>query len=395
MSATRRYIPDIPPDSADGRSSFVHTALIITGRMGMIHPLALLPVFGVLAFAAGWPWRVFGLVPALGGVIFVAVDWAMLGLLPVARRSWGPVTPPLLALAVLRLALSWIVAWVASNSTGLIVLTSFQTLISAVAIYATWIEPFALDVTRRTYSPAGWCGSTPLHVLHISDIHFEGLSPRENALLATVVDFQPDLILLTGDYLNLSSVYDAGAQAGVRELLAQFHAPLGIFAVTGSPVVDVEGIVPGIFEGLPVTWLRDEAVSVALDGGSLTILGVTTTYDEVRDTAALTRLARDVPDGSFTVLLYHTPDLFPTAAALGVDLYLCGHTHGGQIRLPMYGALATSSRWGKRYEMGLYREGSSVLYVSRGLGMEGLGAPRARLLAPPEVVMWTLVSNGH
>jgi predicted MPP superfamily phosphohydrolase len=74
------------------------------------------------------------------------------------------------------------------------------------------------------------------------------------------------------------------------------------------------------------------------------------------------------------------------------DLYLCGHTHGGQIRLPLFGAVITSSDFWKRYEMGRYEEGNTVLYISRGLGMEGKGAPRARFLAPPEIVLWTLSS---
>jgi predicted MPP superfamily phosphohydrolase len=93
-----------------------------------------------------------------------------------------------------------------------------------------------------------------------------------------------------------------------------------------------------------------------------------------------------------TLLLYHSSDLMPEATDLGVDLYLCGHTHGGQVRLPLFGALITSSDFWKRYEMGRYKEGNTTLYVSRGLGMEGLGAPRARFLSPPEIVLWTLSS---
>ena len=79
--------------------------------------------------------------------------------------------------------------------------------------------------------------------------------------------------------------------------------------------------------------------------------------------------------GAFTILLYHMPDLMPEAEAQGIDLYLAGHTHGGQWRLPGYGALITSSIFGKRYEMGHYTEGGTQLYVSRGLGMEGLFSP--------------------
>ena len=88
----------------------------------------------------------------------------------------------------------------------------------------------------------------------------------------------------------------------------------------------------------------------------------------------------------FILLLYHSPDLIREAAGHQVDLYLAGHTHGGQWCLPGFGAILTSSRFWKRYEAGLYREGDTTLYVSRGLGMEGFGTPRARILCPPEVV---------
>jgi hypothetical protein len=85
----------------------------------------------------------------------------------------------------------------------------------------------------------------------------------------------------------------------------------------------------------------------------------------------------------------------PAAATLGVDLYLAGHTHGGQWRLPGFGAILTSSRHWKRYEAGSYREDKTHLYVSRGIGMEGFGAPRARLFCPPEVVVIDLCGDGH
>jgi predicted MPP superfamily phosphohydrolase len=80
----------------------------------------------------------------------------------------------------------------------------------------------------------------------------------------------------------------------------------------------------------------------------------------------------------------------PEAARAGVDLFLAGHTHGGQIRLPLIGAVVTSSIYWKRYEMGLYTQGHTWLYVSRGIGMEGLGAPRARFLCPPEIELFEL-----
>jgi predicted MPP superfamily phosphohydrolase len=77
-----------------------------------------------------------------------------------------------------------------------------------------------------------------------------------------------------------------------------------------------------------------------------------------------------------------------------VDLYLAGHTHGGQLRLPVYGAMFTATTVGKRYEMGRYDVDGLTLYVSRGIGMEGKGAPRARFLCPPEIVCIDVIGQG-
>jgi predicted MPP superfamily phosphohydrolase len=116
-------------------------------------------------------------------------------------------------------------------------------------------------------------------------------------------------------------------------------------------------------------------------------------HTEGRDQGALKTLLAQVPEQAYKLLLYHSPDLIEVAAEGGIDLYLAGHTHGGQIRLPVYGAVFTSSRLGKRYEMGQYTVGETVLYVNRGLGMEGSIAPRARFLCPPEIAVVEIGAN--
>lgn len=383
----------IPPDRADGSSSFVHRALILTAWIGRWPSLVILSLLAALTALAAWPWKAMRGQMALAFACFLAGDWLLLTLLPQAARSWGPVTPSLLGLALVRCPI-FLVPGVLGQSTGYWLTAIILNLaLTAVAAYATWVEPFHIVTTRQTLTHAGLEVTSPIRALHISDIHFEGQSPREDRLIVHVGLHQPDLIFLTGDYLNLSSVYDPGAQEGARRLLGRLEARHGVYAVTGSPPVDVPSIVPGIFDGLPIRWLDDEAVPVEVNGTRLWVLGVRHTYDEPRDARALTRLVAETPTDGARILLYHTPDLMPVAASLGIDLYLCGHTHGGQIRLPLYGALATSSRWGKRYEHGRYREGRTTLYVSRGLGVEGLGAPRARFLAPPEIIAWHIGSE--
>ncbi len=386
--ASRPTPPPIPPDRADGESSFIHRLLILSEVLSQISPLALLPAWLALLASAIWPWSVGNRLPALALIgLPLACDGASLALLPRTRRSWGPVTPSLLGLALVRTLLSWALAPFQS----LLALGLVQGLLSAVAFYATWIEPFAIRVQRlRLEHPAL---TPPLRALHVSDVHFEHLSLREEKLLALVEQTRPDLLLFTGDYLNRSSLYEPAARAEAQAFLARLQAPLGVYAVTGSPVVDDPALVPTCFAALEhIRWLDDERVP--LPGyPDVWLIGVRCTYDYERDVAVLRRLMADLSPSAASILLYHTPDLMPEAVRLGVTLYLAGHTHGGQIAVPLLGPVFASSCWGLKYARGLFREGTSTLYVSRGLGVEGLGAPRARFCAPPEVGLWELTDR--
>ena len=345
-----------------------------------------------LGAIACWPWGQFQVWVAVLSLVFTLVDGAGLALLPRRGRSFGPVTSPLLALTLGRTGLTLAAGLLWPAWPGLLLVVGLDLAITAVFLYATWVEPFRITVTlEELHSPKLRTGA-PVRLLHISDLHVERATAREHELLRLVKELAPDAIVLTGDYINLSYVDDAQAQGEVRDLLAGLcdvaRGPL--YAVTGSPPVDLPEVVPGVFEDLPINWLLDTVTEVRINGQSLRIAGLRCTRDRSLDAPHLQRLLADNPGDAFTLLLYHSPDLMPEAVALGVDLYLCGHTHGGQIRLPFFGALITSSQFWKKYEMGRYDEGDTTLYVSRGLGMEGFGAPRARLLAPPEIVLWTI-----
>ena len=109
-------------------------------------------------------------------------------------------------------------------------------------------------------------------------------------------------------------------------------------------------------------------------------------YEQDVDAMRLAQATVGLPVDTFTLLLYHSPDLIAHAAEQQIDLYLGGHTHGGQLRLPFYGAMFTSSMYGKQYEAGLFEKGDTRMYISRGVGFEGGGMPRARFLCRPEIV---------
>jgi hypothetical protein len=369
-------------------------------------------------------WPLGGSLAVIAAVIYLVFalsDWLLLWWLPKSGRSFGPIGPQLFVKTVPRAGVAILVALVAliwSNLQSPISnlqypegtmspITNYQAWLglllllqlSGAAIYfwGTLREPFALATTHLSIQSPGLPDhEPPIRLLHLSDLHVERLTPREAKLLELIEQAQPDLIVITGDFLNLSYVDDPTARTEVRKVLTKINAPYGVYATLGSPPVDRRRTTPSLFEGTAIRLLRDEvAVLQFADGRTLSLLGMDCDHDLEGDARVFKELVKLAPPDSARVLLYHSPELMPVVQHYPVDLYLCGHTHGGQVRVPFYGALLTSSALGKRYEMGCYVEQDTTLYISRGIGLEGLSAPRMRLLCPPEIILFTLSGNGQ
>jgi len=319
------------------------------------------------------------------------LDWLLLAALPWLGLSFGPQTgSPLFLFHLVRLMLLFtglVVLILMSNKHGIrfrlivIPISLIQIALSVLAYDGMYIEPFRLTTTELQLQAPAFKDGHPLTIVHLSDLHFEHVTRREEAVLAQLDAIQPDLILLTGDYVSDDYVNEPAVLEETQSFLSLLSAPYGVYAVTGA--TDYPDVVP-IFETLPIRLLQNEVEVLALPDGDLTLVGVSN-LGFATDRRNLERLMVNVPDDAYTILLYHTPDLIDTASAGGIDLYLAGHTHGGQVRLPFYGALITFSRYGKQYEMGQYQLGGTTLYVSRGLGMDGTPLPRVRFLCPPEI----------
>jgi uncharacterized protein len=321
-------------------------------------------------------------------------DLVLLSALPRLGRSFGPPQPPVLLMSITRAIVALIIG--ALTRIGLPLTWAIGLNVAAqvagtlLAIEAYWFGPYRLGVTYAALrSPKLNAAAPPLRLLHLADLHVERLTAREHKLIEQTNNLHPDAILFSGDFLNLSCVNDPRAQAECRAFLSQLHAPLGVYAVTGSIPVDTPAAVQAVLDGMPIRRLDDQRRTLSKDGQSLDVIGLTCTHHPEWDAPRLQSL-EDGQRDRFNLLLYHTPDLAPEAAQLGVDLQLSGHTHGGQVRLPIIGALFTSSLYGKRFEMGKYKVGPMTLYVNRGIGMEGRGAPRVRFLCPPEIVLWEI-----
>jgi predicted MPP superfamily phosphohydrolase len=341
-------------------------------------------------------------------ILFLLSDWLLLSVLPRIQVSFAPtITVPLAASFLVRsvvfLGLSGVVLlgrWRRRTGPGRRQLRSSILLFVAVNLGfslaqfdAYVVEPMSIQTTELSLAfddldPA----LPPIRVVHVADTHIERYGFRERDLIRRVNALQPDLVVLTGDYLNLSNLGDPEAAEHFRDLVAQIEAPYGIYAVRGT-VEATPQTMARLLEGTAVVWLEQESLTVDVRGQRVTLVGVACSHREETDAARLSQAMAGVPESEFTLLLYHSPDLIREAAAGGLDLYLAGHTHGGQLRLPFYGALVTFSRFGRRYASGLFQEADTRLYVSRGLGFEGGGMPRARFLCRPELVSIELTGN--
>lgn len=309
---------------------------------------------------------------------FFVFDWLILVFLPLAGVSFGPSKPQTLLLFVLRVPFALLPApwwWILQMVGTLLVL------------YAFGLEPTRIKLRHHHLDLNEGEANSRLRIFHFGDLHLERTTRREEQVVRWIDEYRPDLILYSGDVFSYSNVHDPVSHRQVINLFENINVPLGAFAVLGSPPVDVPDVIVPLYEALPIRLLRDENVQIQFEGRNINLVGLTCSHNPQKDGLHLNRLS-SVEDVDLTILLYHSPDLAPSAAEVGIDLQFSGHTHGGQVRLPFFGAIFTSSLYGKRFESGRYKVDELTLYVTRGIGLEGRGAPRVRFLCPPECSLW-------
>jgi predicted MPP superfamily phosphohydrolase len=253
----------------------------------------------------------------------------------------------------------------------------------ACLFWGHFVEPRWIDVHQVTLHTAK-LKVAGFRIVQISDLHCDRTARNEERVVRIINSLKPDIVVATGDYLN-----DPAGLPRLRQMLGRLEAPLGKFAVTGNFEVrcwpDIDP-----FEGTGFRKLDRETVVVAKEDDRIAISGMGYVPCD-----AVTELPEGLADDRYDVFLFHTPDLIEEVCNRGVDLYLCGHTHGGQVRLPWYGALITLSKFGKKYESGMYHVGDTTLYVNRGLGLEPRPAPQIRLLARPEIAVFDILPTSQ
>lgn len=259
----------------------------------------------------------------------------------------------------------------------------------AVAVWAVAIEPARLVVRERVLDLPGWPDDAPpLRVAVLTDLHigspFNG-PERLPQLVARTAAAKPDLIVLLGDYVVHGVL--GGSYVPIETIasgLAALDAPLGVVAVLGNHDWWDDGQhIRRTLAARGMTVLENEALALEHRGQSFWLAGLADATTRTPDVAGtLARTAANEP----VIVLCHDPSTFadvPPHAALT----LAGHTHGGQVYLPWYGAPVVASNAPRAWAYGHVIEGGRHLLVSGGIGTSMLPV---RLNMPPEVVVVTL-----
>jgi len=257
-------------------------------------------------------------------------------------------------------------------------------LLVAVVVDAFLIEPTWLEISKIEIVSSKI--TKPVRIVVLADLQTDELTAYERAAFRRAIEQKPDLLLLAGDYVQL---YGGRRKAFIKRINAMLRelelpADCQAFAVKGN--IDPLDW-PTIFAGTPIKPVT-ETGSIDVAGLRLTCL------DDYASNNPSLQIDRS-DQGRFHVVLGHRPD-YAMSRLVDADLMLAGHTHGGQVCLPVIGPILTLSDSPRSWASGMTElSGGRKLIVSRGVGMERGGAPRLRFLCRPELVVIDLKPVGR
>ncbi len=259
--------------------------------------------------------------------------------------------------------------------------------LAAGLFYAWKIEPARVEVTSRSILlPRLDREFDGYRVALLSDIHMDGWMNLERiqGAIELLNEHKPDLVALAGDYVTDTVILDS------RELskaLSLIEAPDGVVAVLGNhDYLTDEGIIRRLIHESGIVELSNDVCTVRRGESALHVAGV----DDFRQRRArLDLVMEELPEEGAAILLAHEPDFADVSAPTGrFDLQLSGHSHGGQVRLPLLGPVVRPL-YGLKYPDGLSHVDRMLLYTNRGLGMMKV---HLRFNCRPEITLLTLLA---
>lgn len=244
-------------------------------------------------------------------------------------------------------------------------------------------DVYDIEVTRHEVYidtlPASFDG---YRIAFLTDTHVASFMRRNlyRDVVAQVMRFEPDLILLGGDFVT----WERHVPLMAEVLLPDLQARDGVYAVLGNHDywANADAVVAAM-TARGVTFIINRSIAIRRGDDMISLLGIDEVYRGEPDLdAAFSRVDPNVP----AIGLSHHPDIVDLLEDRKLDLLVCGHTHGGQIRFPFFGSVVVPSKHEARYASGFHRVENVLLYVSRGVG----AIPPLRILCRPEVATFTL-----
>jgi len=219
-----------------------------------------------------------------------------------------------------------------------------------------------------------------IRLLHLSDLRAHGgwVSAFEH-LIQRTIDNPPDMILFTGDFVDNRFDYRTGLPT-VQKLMNRLQSRLGAFAILGNHDGDL--IAPAL-AGLNITLIDHRQVCLHAGNAILELIGLTGVEREDLDAEFMHSIGPR-PRGAFRIVLAHYPDTILRSAFLHPDLYLCGHSHGGQVCLPRRYPIMRHDSLPRRLCSGINQAHGTWMIANRGLGFSSRF--RLRLFCPAEAI---------
>jgi predicted MPP superfamily phosphohydrolase len=244
-------------------------------------------------------------------------------------------------------------------------------------------DVYDLEVTRHEILiddlPPSFDG---YRIAFLTDTHVAGFVRPDYhaAIVAQTAAFDPDAIFLGGDFVT----WNRDIPHFAERVLSKLRAREGIFAVLGNHDIWAGPTeIAALLREHGVELLTNRSVILARGGDRLPLVGIDEVYRGTPDVRAA--FAGIAPEGPCLAISHH-PDITDLLGSHRIDLLVCGHTHGGQIRLPFFGPIVVPSKHEGSFAAGFHRLGPVLLYVSRGLG----AIPPLRILCRPELATFTL-----
>ena len=266
----------------------------------------------------------------------------------------------------------------------------FIAFLSVIFVYTKFIEPEKLIVKHQTLYLPNWNNKLDgLKIAVLSDLHiYYGTTNirKLNRIVELTNEQKPDIIFLLGDYEAKTIAKTEQRQKDAVEALKLLYAPFGVISVLGNHDYYPEGTVKELLQKADIKVLENKNTYIYFSGQEIKVTGLKDLWHcqglDPKEIIGTTR--KNTP----IIVLAHNPDSFPEVPQ-NTSLTLSGHTHGGEVYLPIFGAPMVPSKYAQRYRKGYIVENNKHLYVTSGIGtLSGF-----RLFNPPEIVILTLQSQ--